>query len=305
MNTLRRSHPLVKAAAIILVVTVVLFVSLFAYRMATGRSLGLRSFAGSPVRFTKSLIKAVMDRQSVRETSQGKLSNVIFLHHSVGRNLIEQGNLRQEFSAAGYQFWDHDYNDTGLTDFNGNPAGYSYNIPGDNTDVDGLARIFQQKVFPLPVNTLSGLLQHEVIVFKSCFPVNNIVSDEQLDQYKSYYRSIRATVDRYPNKVFIVLTSPPLNPSETSPEIAARARVFASWLKSEEFLSGHPNLFTFDFYNLLAEDNPNKPDFNMLRQDYRDGADSHPNQKANRVIGPLLVDFVNQAVQEYRAKPGA
>jgi len=105
---------------------------------------------------------------------------------------------------------------------------------------------------------------------------------------------------RNPCGVFIVLP-PPLNPAETDAETAARARVFANWLASDEYLSGHPNVFTFDFFDLLVEDDSTVPDYNMLREAYRNGGDSHPNARANETIGPLFVDFIIDAIQTYRA----
>ena len=190
---------------------------------------------------------------------------------------------------------------TGLRNPAGEYTGYSYNIPEDNTDPDGLARIFAQRAYGLPVNALSGLLQHEVIAFKSCFPACQITSDEQSAQYKSYYLAMRDVMDRYPDKVFIVISPPPLNPAATDAEAAARARSFAEWLQSDEYLAGHPNVFAFDLFGHLAEEDPASPDYNMLRAGYREGADSHPNQLANETVGPLFADFVMEAAEQYRA----
>jgi hypothetical protein len=42
----------------------------------------------------------------------------------------------------------------------------------------------------------------------------------------------------------------------------------------------------------------------MLRTDYQidpDSTDSHPNAVANQTIGPLFVDFVDEAIRTYRA----
>jgi hypothetical protein len=268
-----------------------------AYRALQGRGLGLRSLPRNII----SAARAVADRQTVTQYNQGKFTNIIFLHHSTGENLILQGGVRERFTEAGYNFWDHSYNAQGLRDPAGKYTGYSYIVPGDNTDPDGMARIFSQRAYDLPINTLSGLLQHEVIIIKSCFaPANNIKSDQQLETYKSWYLGIRNTMDRHPDKVFVFVTFPPLNPAETNREEATRARAFADWLKSEEFLNGHPNIFTFDLFGKLAEENPAAPDFNMLRQSYRNGSDSHPNQLANETIGPLLVDFVIKAIGQYQ-----
>jgi hypothetical protein len=245
-------------------------------------------------------IQALLDRTPVEQ--QGDFTNAIFLHHSTGRNLIRQGGVRERLTKADFQFWDHDYNFEGLIRPDGTRAGYSYGVPGDNTDPDGLAHIFAQPVYPVPLNAFSGLMQHEVIAFKSCFPVSRVTSDEQLETYKDYYRNIRTVIDQHQEKVFIVVTPPPLNPAATDAQAATRARAFASWLKSEDFLAGHPNVFTFDFFDLLAEGDPAAPDFNMLRSEYREGEDSHPNVLANQTIGPLFADFVVEAARTYRTE---
>jgi hypothetical protein len=271
---------------------------LLSAHLVTGRWWGVRSLARTVV----STVQAVSHRQTVSSYSLGHFTNIIFLHHSTGNNLIEQGGVRERFTQAGYSFWDHSFNYQGLRDPAGKLTGYSYSVPNDNTDPDGLAQIFAQKIYDLPLNTLSGLFQHEVIIFKSCFaPANNITSDQQLEQYKAWYLGFRNVMDQRPDKVFIVVTDPPLNPAETNSQEAARARAFANWLKSSEYLNGHRNVFTFDFYGYLAENDPASPDYNMLQKAYREGSDSHPNQIANKAMGPLFTDFVIRAIQDYRA----
>jgi hypothetical protein len=262
-------------------------------RAVTGQYLGPRSSAH--------LILALLDSQRVRSYSRGQYTNIMFLHHSVGENLIAQGQVRQKLTAAGYTLWDQAYNWEQLIGPDGKATGYSYNVPNDNTDPDGLARIFAQALFPVPVNTFSALMQHEVIIFKSCFPVSDIATDELLAEYKTFYLGIREVLRKHPEKVFIVLTPPPLNPAETTAANAQRARAFANWLTSKEFLTQQPNVFAFDLFDAFAEANPAAPDYSMLRADYRNGADSHPNAKANETVAPALVDFVIQSIQTYRA----
>jgi len=248
----------------------------------------------------KHLALAILDSRSVRASSRGEYTNVIFLHHSTGHNLIVEGGVRELFTEVGFEFWDHDYNYPGLRRPDGSEAGYSYRIPGDNTDPDGLARIFSQRAYGLPLNALSGLLQHEVIVFKSCFPASNIESDEELQQRKDWYLGMRDVMDAHPDKVFVVMSQPPLHPTATTPEAAARARAFADWLMSEEYLAGHPNVFAFDFFDALAEDDPAGPDANMLKAEYRpEGEDSHPNEAANRAVGSAFVEAVVGAARSY------
>ncbi len=300
MVTFRNFSTLVKALLALIVLFAALLSALLAFRLVSGRSLGLRSFARDQVYAVTSRGKALMDSSLIKATSTGGYTNIIFLHHSVGHNLIDQGQVRELFTQSGYDFYDHDYNHLGLRNPDGEYLGYGYNVPHDNTDPDGLAEIFSQPVYTLPLNTFSGLLQHEVIVFKSCFPVSDITSEEKLDEYKAYYLEMREVMDQHPDKIFILVTSPPLNPAETNSEIAARARRFTDWLVSDDFLSERLNVFAFNFFDHLAEDDPASPELNMLRAEYRFGTDSHPNIEANQTIGPRFVDFVIQAINEYK-----
>ncbi|MGQ9573071.1 MAG: hypothetical protein ACUVX1_12550 [Chloroflexota bacterium] len=223
---------------------------------------------------------------------------VIFLHHSIGAALIEQGDVRSRLSALGYEFYDHGYNADGLVLADGSESGRDFDVPDDNTDPDGFADIFAQPLHEPPNNTFSYLMQYGVIAFKSCFPVSDIQSDEQLAEYKSYYLSIRDRMDEFPNKIFIVVTSPPQVAEYTDSQAAGRARAFADWLASDEYLGGHPNVFTFDFFDLLAD-----PSTNMLRADYQSAEDdAHPNELANQAIGPLFADFIDRAVRAYSAR---
>ena len=246
---------------------------------------------------------------------------IIFLHHSTGRNLIRQGGIRDlieqqnQLNGTSHEFWDHDYNEIGLTGPTGEKTGVSFNIPDDNTDPDGLERLFSQPIHDPPNNALSHLLSFDVIIFKSCFPVSAIRSRAMLEQYKEQYLSIRDTLARLPRKLFIVMTPPPLVPRSikqtvipraplaTNPEDAKRAREFSLWLASEEFLMGLPNVATFDLFNLLAEPANSRRDPNTLRAEYRSGRlllDSHPNRLSNETIAPAFVDALWQSMRSFQ-----
>ncbi len=224
--------------------------------------------------------------------------SIIFMHHSTGANLIAQGSVREGFTELGYAFWDHGYNDEGLVDPEGNWLGVNWDVPDDNTDPDGWYNVFNQPVTDPPANTFSHMLQHDVIIFKSCFPSSDIQSEEQFRDYQRYFLSIRDAIDQHPDKLFIPFTTPPLVPNSTSPEAATRARQWAEYLTSDEYLEGHPNIFVFDIFTLLADED------GYLREEYRpDEWDSHPNEFANQTAGPVLVAFVDEAIRSFT--PGA
>jgi hypothetical protein len=240
----------------------------------------------------------------------GTYHDLIFLHHSTGAALIREGKVRVLFTEKGYQFWDHSYNQVGLTRPDGSRTGKHYDIPdlplhpgvntAGNTDPEGLAVLFSQEVHTPPDNAFSRLVQHPVVIFKSCFPNNALRDDEMLERHKGLYLGMRDVMDRHPEHLFILLTTPPLHPQETHAGEAQRARLLSQWLQSEAYLKGHPNLYVFDFYAQLAD-----PGTHMLRAEFqlkRSQGDSHPNTLANEVIGPRLVDFVDQSIRSFLAK---
>ena len=250
-------------------------------------------------RFYTLLSMPVYDAPIIKDEAQ---TNLIFLHHSTGRGLIAQGNVRSLLSAEGYQFWDHDYNNIGLTTPDGTLAHANYKIPGrlgmGNTDVDGLVALLQQPTTDPPQNAFSRLLQHDVIILKSCFPNSAITDDDMLQQFQDSYEEMREVVREHPEHLFIILTSPPLHPLATTPDEAARARQMADWLVSDRTFAKPPNLFVFDFFDLLADS-----DQNTLQVTYQKAPtepDSHPNREANETIGPQFVTFVDMAIETYR-----
>jgi hypothetical protein len=289
MTTRRKRFILLSAVAVLIIGIVVLMTWPMWQRLWRKALSRLRTYDSLPV-YTE-LIE-----------SDGSYTNVVFLHHSTGGALIAEGNVRPLLTELGYQFWDHGYNHEGLVRPDGTPAHASYHIPGSrgrgNTDVDGLVELFSQPVTDPPSNAFSRLLQHEVIAFKSCFPNSAIKSDAMREQFQAWYLEIRDVVDQHPDRVFILVTSPPLHPLATNPDEAVRARFIADWLKSDEYLKGHPNLFVFDFFDLLTD-----PDTNMLSVKYQrdpDRSDSHPNRLANEIIGPLFVEFIDEVVRTYK-----
>lgn len=224
---------------------------------------------------------------------------IIFMHHSTGLGVLEEGGVRQALTDLGYDFWDHGYNEEGLVNAAGDYLGINWDVPGDNTDPDGWYETFQQPVTDPPANTFSHMLQYDVIIFKSCFPTSDIYDEDMLAAYQHYYLTIRDVIDQHPDKLFIPWTPPPLVPNSTTAENAVRARRWADYLTSPEYLDGHPNIAVFDFFTLMADEQ------GFLSKAYRpdDEWDSHPNTQANQMAGPVFVAFVDQAVRDF--VPGA
>jgi hypothetical protein len=221
-------------------------------------------------------------------------NNLFFLHHSTGRNIVDEGQTRAWLAnfnsqhGTGYVLWDHDYNWIGLREGDGEFVPWIYDIPDDNTDPIGLYDLWTTANAARD----SILTNHDVIAFKSCYPASAISTPQLLQQYKTWYLAIRSVFDQHPDKTFVVMSPPPLHRLATDLTQADNARAFANWLKSAEFLQGHANVVCFDLFDLLAApDTPGAPARNMLRYEYErshNDSDSHPNPAANAVAGPVF-----------------
>lgn len=225
------------------------------------------------------------------------LHRLFFLHHSTGRHLLDDGNARahlQDINAdkgTGFTIWDHDYNYIGLSDNSGDLLSYSYSVPDDNTDPDGLHTLWTTNNSARD----SIMSRYDVIAFKSCYPASDIDSAAMLEQYKSWYLDMRDFFDQHPEKRFIVMSPPPRHRLATNTDNADRARAFSTWLGTDEFLAGHSNVRYFNFFDLLARPDDGSSTRNMLLYDYELShytTDSHPNVLANEFVAPLFMDFM-------------
>lgn len=230
------------------------------------------------------------------------LTNLFFLHHSTGDGIIVEGDMRGTINnynsthGTSYAFWDHGYNGDGLRNPSGDFTGTTYNIPNDDTDPVGLHYLFTSPNQDAVDCRNLILSNHEVIAFKSCFPGSHIPDQDTLNQYKAWYLEMRNFFDQHPEKLFVVMSTPPLHRLDTNATEAANARAFANWLKSAEYLSGHPNIVCFDLFDNLAGSD------NMLRYEYEGShsdLDSHPNTLANQTVGPVFANFLINSAANY------
>jgi len=233
-------------------------------------------------------------------------ANLFFLHHSVGNGLVIEGDMRGAInvynSAHGtqYAFWDHGYNSDGLRNPAGEETGISYDVPGDNTDPDGLYYLWTSSDAEYTACRERIIANHQVIAFKSCYPASHVYNEDALNTYKNYYLGMRDFFDLHPENIFIVMSTPPLHRLDTNATEGYYARSFANWLKSAEYLAGHTNVVCFDLFGYLAGND------NFLKYDYESshsGSDSHPNAFADQTVGPIFAQFLIDSAAAYH--PGS
>ncbi|MDD3642087.1 MAG: hypothetical protein PHQ19_01280 [Candidatus Krumholzibacteria bacterium] len=134
--------------------------------------------------------------------------------------------------------------------------------------------------------------EHDVVVFKHCFPVSGILpdtgapdlssSEKRIENYRLQYEALREKMRSFPGTKFIVWTGAALVRGATDEGQALRAREFFEWVAGEWDEPGD-NIYVWDFYALETEGGL------YLRDEYAKGpTDSHPNAGFARRVAPLL-----------------
>ena len=227
--------------------------------------------------------------ETLKKVNELLPKKLVFLHHSVGRNWLQDG-LREELMSRGIAVQSITYGDE----------------IGEDTDMNNWVPKFEKEFDKI---THFGFddsgSEHDIIMFKSCFPNSDIVSSggdngnpyepvKTLANYQATFDSLKNVFSAHPQKQFIYITSPPLYKSETSPENASRAREFAKWIKNDfveryKTETGLNNFKVFDLFDILANEQ------NVLKDNFaqREG-DSHPNHIANKTASKAFVKFLEE-----------
>jgi hypothetical protein len=250
-------------------------------------------------------------------------AKLIFIHHSTGENWLrdDYGDLGKTLNANNYFVSDTNY-------------GWGPNGIGDRTDIPNWREWFRSAQTPTYMKALySEDGQHSsytrtranpggenrIVMFKSCFPNSNLTgnptdpansSDPEysVGHSKYVYNELLKYFRTRPDKLFIVITAPPLIHID-QPE---NPRAFNNWLVNDWLSVNHypfSNVAVFDFYNVLTAVNAHHrynagtgtiehivvAGKNELA--YPSGGDDHPNeagsQKATDEFVPLLNIFYN------------
>ena len=215
----------------------------------------------------------------------------LFIHRSVGRNLIADGHIYRLVREAGASFnlSDYDQNTHLLQNAQGTRQ-INWKLPGNNTKPSDFAELFSFEKQQANDPTLLEILQYNIVIIKSCYPNSNLKSKEELALVQAAYQKIANFFEVQKSKKLIILTTPPLIPFKTNSENAARARQLATWLAGGTLAR---NVYVFDLFDQLAAA-PNEKEAHMLRKEFRRWLpfDAHPNAKASEIIAPKFVDFL-------------
>ncbi len=240
------------------------------------------------------------------------MKKVIFLHHSTGWNVWLGGTHRYVYKLTGRSGLKAAVNShagkqklnlsvTGRFFPKASPYGWN-NYPYDYYNI-WVKHAGNEPYMEEP--TLEMLArEYDLIIFKHCYPVSNILPDtgppdidsdvRTLGNYKLQYNALKEKMHEFPGVKFIVWTPAVNVRSRISPDEAGRVKEFHDWMINEWDEKGD-NIFVWDFYGLetegglyLAGKNAEGPD------------NSHPNRefsaRAAKALGKFIVDvLVNNA----------
>lgn len=220
------------------------------------------------------------------------MQRALFLHRSVGQNLIDDGALRNLILENGIALKLDDYNqntDT-LTTASGKQK-LGLHFPDNDTKPESLAQIFGPTGSSALRPILELVARYDVVILKSCYPNSDIKNNEELKALQKSYQTIAGFFADNKQQL-VIMTSPPLRSWHTSSINAARARTLNDWIKQTIVTE---NIHTFDLFGLLA--NPTThPHANTLQKQYCRFLffDNHPNTKASRLAASAFVDFLKR-----------
>jgi hypothetical protein len=135
--------------------------------------------------------------------------------------------------------------------------------------------------------------EYQVIIFKHCYPVSNIQSDQNnadinselktISNYKLQYNALRDKLHEFPDTKFILFTGAVNVKSNLTEDEAMRTKEFFKWVIDEWDIPGD-NIYLWDLYNLETEGGL------YFKDDFAVSAtDSHPNKDfAGRVVKLLF-----------------
>ncbi len=143
--------------------------------------------------------------------------------------------------------------------------------------------------------------KYNVIIFKHCYPVSNILDDlenpdvdseiKTVSNYKLQYNELKKKMHSFPATKFIIWTPPPRVASKTNFDEAKRTREFYEWMINT-WDEKNDNIFIWDYYKLATEGGL------YLKPEYSAGINnSHPGRafsgKASRLFANRIIQVVN------------
>lgn len=238
---------------------------------------------------------------------------IIFLHHSTGRIIYNGGKepnliMRKLFPQKAYvPKWFDDYNKRNGTNYLIKEQFFPKNKPyGWNNYPYDYYNIWVKNAGDSPYMeepTLEILTQqYDLIIFKHCYPVSNIVndinkpdinsSDKRLENYKLQYLALKKKLLEFPNTKFLIWTGAVQVKANTTSEQAVNTKSFFEWVKNEWNTDAN-NIFIWDFYELETEG-----ELYLKNENASNNNDSHPGKSFAEKVAPLFCQRIIEVIKQ-------
>lgn len=261
---------------------------------------------------------------------------LIFIHHSTGGNWLAEPSSNELGGGLGRALMDNNYY-VSATNY-----GWGPDSIGDATDIPNWIDWFRggrSSVYLEALYTEDGQNfgdfgswprlstdpggENVIIMFKSCFPNSDLEgspndapdSDGWLSvgHAKYVYNEILQYFGSRPDKLFVVITAPPLSSSG----YGANARAFNEWLVNDWLRENDyslDNVAVFDFYNVLTgPDNHHRWTGGQIEHSFVPGTnnlhypsgDDHPSRAGNVKATDEFVPLLNIFYHRWQATAGS
>lgn len=221
-----------------------------------------------------------------RADDMGDNVKIIFLHHSTGGKIW----------AGGVASWFEDYNSSNGKDYiisqtNFPGSGYPWNnYPYDYWNIwieNAGSDLFSGQ------KTLEMLTEEfDVIIWKHCFPVSDILAADEnpnvssekktIANYKLQYNALKEKMKSFPNNRFLVWTGAVKLEISLSEDRALRTKEFFDWVRNEWDEPGD-NIYLWDFYQLETEGG-----LYLKPENAASNRDSHPGEEFSARVAPFF-----------------
>ena len=241
--------------------------------------------------------------------NDGKSAKIVFLHHSTGfaiwrgktnryvYKVTKKGDVKKYVSKysrkhqVNYQISNKAYPQREPYGPENFPFDY-YNIWVNNA---GNSPYMNQATLEMLTDS------YDVIVFKHCYPVSDILEDtgtldiesdeKRIENYKLQYNALKEKMHEFPENKFILWTPAVRVKNETSEDKAVRTKKFYDWMIND-WDEGGDNIYLWDFYKYETEGGL------YLREEYASSLeDSHPNREFSGKMAPLFGQFIIDCIE--------
>lgn len=216
---------------------------------------------------------------------------VLFIHRSVGQNMLEDSKLRYKLESDGVQLYDVNANKCRFTNSEGFIEESPVPIQEGKTDPEDLAEFFskaQEGGYEPALN------EFDCIIIKSCYTANSLKTDKRLDSQIDAYVSIKKYIENHSRQNFIICTAPPQTQICTTAKAAKRAKTLQGWIIRQ--FDTLPNVKVLDVFGMLASER------GVLDKKYRRFAfyDQHPNRDGSRLVAAELERMIKNLRQSQK-----